>query len=308
MTRAGTPPATPLPAEPEARHPELELFGPGDLLWELNGHWLFAASTGSAFVLQVMHPAIGAVVDQRSVYRTDPWGRAARSLASVQTWIYGGTTAVAEGQRLRHLHRELAAVDEQGRQHHALSAEPWAWVPLTAYHAALSYARYFRPEPLSRTDEHRLYSEVLRLCRILQVPERMLPPDPRAYWTYFDNMIDNVLENHPTAHNVLAAADDSPPLPGFPSALRPLWTPIAVIGGKVNRLLTVGTLPPAARDKLGLTWTAFDERALRQLGRVAGRVNDRLPERIRYLPIAYRARQAAAAQDRLAHALAHRPR
>lgn len=303
MTRASTPrPLTSTPA------PEPELFGPGDLLWELNGHWLFAATTGSAFVLQVMHPAIGTVVDRLSTYRTDPWGRAARSFASVQTWIYGGPAALDEGHRLRHMHRDLAAVDEQGRRHHALSAEPWAWVPLTAYHATLAYARYFQPEPLTPAQEQRLYGEVLRLCRILQVPERMLPADPDAYWAYFDHMISDVLENHPTAHNVLASAADSPPLPGVPRALGWLWPPVAAAGAKLNRLLTVGTLPPAARDKLGLTWTSADERTLRHIGRVAGQVNTRLPERVRYMPIAHRARQAALAQQRLVHTLAHRPR
>jgi uncharacterized protein (DUF2236 family) len=295
------------PAEADRRR-EPELFGPGDLLWELNGHWLFAASTGSAFLLQVMHPAIGTVVDRRSTYRTDPWGRAERSFASVQTWVYGGPTAVEEGHRLRHMHRDLAATDERGRHHHALSAEPWAWVPLTSYHAVLAYARYFLPRPLTPAERDRLYGEVLRLCRILQVPERMLPADPDAYRAYLDHMIENVLENHPTAHTVLATAADSPPLPGLPRALHRLWPPVGTVGARVNRLISVGTLPPAARDKLGLTWTDADERALRAFGRVAGEINTRLPERVRYMPIAYRAREAARARQRLVDALEERPR
>jgi hypothetical protein len=62
MTRASTsaPSAsTPVLVEPPPDCParrDLELFGPGDLMWELNGHWLLAASTGSAFILQLMHP------------------------------------------------------------------------------------------------------------------------------------------------------------------------------------------------------------------------------------------------------------
>jgi uncharacterized protein (DUF2236 family) len=287
---------------------EVELFGPGDLLWELNGHWLFAATTGSAFILQVMHPAIGAVVDRWSTYRTDPWGRAARSFASVQTWIYGGPSAIEEGHRLRDMHSNLAAVDEQGRKHHALSAEPWAWVPLTAYHAALSYARYFTPQPLHPAQEEQLYREILRLCRILQVPERMLPANPEAYWAYFDHMIDEVLENHPTAHNVLAVAAHSPPIPGLPAPLRRGWPALGAAGAQLNRLITVGTLPPAARDKLNLPWSTADERALRVVGQTLGRINTALPERVRYMPIAYRARQADRAERQLAATLANRPR
>ncbi len=32
----------------------------------------------AALVLQVAHPAVGAGVDEHSVFRTDPWGRARR--------------------------------------------------------------------------------------------------------------------------------------------------------------------------------------------------------------------------------------
>lgn len=287
--------------------PAPELFAPGDLLWDLNGHALFAATTGSAFILQVMHPAIGTVVDQRSSYRTDPWGRAARSFSSVQTWIYGGQTALDEGNRLRRMHRTLNATDEHGHTHHALAAEPWAWVPLTAYHATLTYSRYFLPRPLTGEQEQRAYREVLRMCRILQVPERMLPPTPAAYWAYFDDMIENTLVDHPTAHNVLATAAKAPPPFGLPGPLRALWAPVRTVGSELNRLVTVGTLPPAARAKLRLSWSRADELELRAFGQLAGRVNAALPERVRYLPIAYHARRAARAQQRFAQVLASRP-
>ncbi|MFC7564094.1 oxygenase MpaB family protein [Actinomadura namibiensis] len=73
------------------------------------------------------------------------------------------------------------------------------------------------------------------------------------------------------------------------------------------RFVTVGTLPPGARDKLGLSWTARDERGLRALATVLGRTAPLLPERVRYMPIAYRARQAARAHRRWQEALAGRP-
>lgn len=297
--------------EPEpvrSRATQPELFGPGDLFWEISGQRLYAATTGGAFLLQVMHPAIGAVVDQRSTYRTDTWGRAARSFASVQTWIYGGATALEESARLRTMHRHLEAVDEQGRHHHALSAEPWAFVPLTAHLASVEYRRRFLPEPLTPADEQRLYDETLRMCRILQVPERLLPPDVEAYWAYLDRMIDEVLENHPTAHNLLAVIDSGPCPPWLPAPLRLLWRPLgARAAANVTRLVTVGALPERARDKLGLSWRRADELELRAVGRVLGEANARLPERAKYLPIAYRARAAARAQGRLQETLASRP-
>ena len=77
--------------------------------------------------------------------------------------------------------------------------------------------------------------------------------------------------------------------------------------GRLQHFVTVGTLPEKARSILGLTWTARDERRLRRLGSVIGRVVPLLPERLRYLPIAYEARRVDQAQRALRKALAHRP-
>jgi len=281
------------------------LFGPGDLMWELQGQRLLAATSGGAFLLQVMHPAIGAVVDAESVYRTDTWGRAERSWASVQTWIYGGPEALEESRRLRQMHKSLGATDAQGRTFHALEPGPWAWVPLTAYQSTVEYCRRFA-DPLSAADEHRLYDEVLKLCRILQVPERMLPPTRADYWTYFDDMVDNVLVDHPVAHELIASPPNSPAPPTLPSLLHPAWLPARRLLSRFNRTITVGLLPPAARDKLGLRWTRADGLQLRALGRALAAMNERIPEKSRYLPIAYHAREAARQRAALTEALATR--
>jgi uncharacterized protein (DUF2236 family) len=284
-----------------------ELFGPDDLMWQLQGQRLLAATSGGAFLLQVMHPAIGAVVDAESVYRTDTWGRAARSWASVQTWIYGGEKALAESQRLRHLHKTLGATDEQGRTFHALEPGPWAWVPLTAYQSTLEYCRRFAT-PLSPAEERRLYAEVLKLCRILQVPERLLPPDVEAYWAYFEAMIEQTLEDHPTAHKLLDVIDSAPCPPWLPAPLRALWRPLGALpAANVMRLTTVGSLPERARDKLGLRWRKSDEIQLRAVGKMLGEANARLPERLKYMEIAHRARSVTRAQQRLSATLVDRP-
>jgi uncharacterized protein (DUF2236 family) len=280
-------------------------FGPGSLLWEQMGLYTSAIAGNSVFILQVMHPAIGTVVDRRSSFRTDPLGRAARSFASVQTWVYGGRTAIEEGKRLREMHKSLSAVDEEGTRHHALSAEPWAWVHLTGFYAAVTAAKYFAPAPMTEDEEQQIFDEFLQLGRILRVPERMLPASIPEYWEYFDDMVANTLVPHKVAHEVLGQMSEVPA--NVPKPLRPALAPLSAVGGRIGRLITVGTLPEAARDKLGLTWSAADERRLRLVAQVIGRGTPLLPERVRYMPIAYRARQAARAQERLEHALAHRP-
>jgi uncharacterized protein (DUF2236 family) len=220
----------------------------------------------------------------------------------VQTWIYGGAEALEESRRLRRLHKSLGATDARGRTFHALEPGPWAWVPLTAYQSTLEYCRRFA-DPLPPADEKRLYDEVLRLCRILQVPERMLPPDVDAYWAYFERMIDETLEDHPTAHNLLDVIDEGPCPPWLPAPLRRLWRPFGSLpASNVMRLCTVGSLPQAAREKLGLRWRRRDELQLRAIGRALGETNARLPERAKYMEIAYRARRGEPARLRAAPA------
>ncbi|OUC99474.1 oxygenase MpaB family protein [Streptosporangium minutum] len=282
--------------------PDPEPFGPGDLLWEGMGDQRLMLLLGGALVMQVMHPAIGAAVGDHSVYRTDPWGRLTRSLTSLQTWVYGGPEAIQEGRRLREMHKDIQGVDAQGRSYHALSAEPYAWVHLTAFERAVTMAKYFG-QPYSPGEERRLYEEIIHLGRILRVPERMFPATVDDYWRYFHDMVDTTLESHPTAHDVLRTALTVGPPPIMPAPLRRLWGPLGLTSGRVNHFVTVGTLPPAVRRKLELPWTARDEVRLRRLGRAVAATVPHLPERARYMPIAYRARQAARARERLVRAM-----
>ncbi|TDE33171.1 DUF2236 domain-containing protein [Nonomuraea mesophila] len=271
---------------------DVEPFGPGSLHWDTAGEYRNLLVAGSALVLQTMHPAVGAAVAEHSTYRSDPWGRLTRTLTSVQTWVYGGARGPAEGERLRRLHRDISGVDEHGRPYHALNGEAWAWVHLSLFERFITLNRWFGA-PFTSEQQERFYAESRQLGAILRVPEREMPDDLAAYRRYFDDMVADRLEPHPTALDVLAVMRGTPAPPGLPRPLRRLWTPLGAGSGGFNHFVTIGTLPPAVRDKLGLRWTARDERRLRQVGNAVATLTPRLPERLRYMPIAYRARRAA---------------
>lgn len=281
-------------------------IGSGTRLWDDTGLVTFSLTTGAAFALQVMHPSVGAVVGEHSVFRTDAIGRAERSIASVMTWVYGGQDALAEGDRLRRLHAPLTSTVD-GVTHKALASGPWAWIILTAPYAYTVGARYFSRRPLSRAEEEAFYAEILQLARNLHVAEKELPPTYDAYLKYFADMVDDTLVAHRTAYEFLETTRRVPPPPALAPVLRPLWRLAMDIPGRLQHFVTVGTLPPSARDKLGLPWTPRDERLLRLLGAVVGRVVPLLPERVRYLPIAYEARRADRAARALRRALERRP-
>jgi uncharacterized protein (DUF2236 family) len=281
---------------------------PGTRLWEETGLITFSLTTGAAFALQVMHPSVGAVVGEHSVFRTDAIGRAERSIASVMTWVYGGQEALVEADRLRTMHAPLVTVDTDGVTHKALASGPWAWILLTAPYAYTTAADYFSRRPLDEADAEAYYLEIQQLMRNLHVAEKEIPPTYADYLAKFDDVLANTLVAHPTAYEFLRASRTVPPPPGLPAPLRLLWRAGAYLPGRLQYFVTVGTLPPVARQILGLTWTERDERRLRRLGALIGRVVALLPERLRYFPIAYEARRLERARGALRRALDRRPR
>jgi len=280
---------------------------PNTRLWDDTGLITFSLTTGAAFALQVMHPSVGAVVGEHSVFRTDAIGRAQRSIASVMTWIYGGEEALAEGDRLRALHAPLRVVSSDGVTHHALASGPWAWIMLTAPYAYTVGAKYFSRRPLSVSEAEAFYAEIVQVARNLHVAEKELPPTYDAYLKHFESVVEDTLVAHPTVYEFLEASRRVPPPPALPTLLRPLWRMGMTGPGRLQHFVTIGTLPPSAREKLGLPWTPRDERRLRRLGRVVSYVVPLLPERLRYFPIAYEARRAERAQQALRRVLSHRP-
>ncbi|MEV0691733.1 oxygenase MpaB family protein [Streptomyces sp. NPDC050388] len=267
-------------------------FAPDSLLWDITGDVRTLLSLPTALVLQVAHPAVGAGVDDHSVFRTDPWGRAERSLNSLQLWVYGGEQALEEGRRLRELHKGISGTDTRGRAYHALTPAYYAWVHATAYPVFLRAAQYLS-RPLDEPDERRLYGELLNLGAILGIKQRDMPRTPEEFWPYFDTMVREELEKTAVVTELLDPRRPIPPPDGAGTFLRRLWPVLRPPLARLHVFVTTGLLPPTVRDHLGLAWTARDERRLRRLGAVVRTVVPLLPERLRYLPRARAARRAA---------------
>lgn len=283
------------------------LAEPDGILWDSVGLITFSLTSGSAFLLQTMEPSIAAVVDKHSTFRTDPIGRGLRSLASVMMWVYADEESLAEVERLRQMHATLDAVDGQGVRHTALSSGPWAWVLLTGVHAATEGATYFgrgRPDP---AEVEAMYEEMKQLMRGFKVAEKEIPPTYAAFVEMFDGKIARELGDTVVAQDFLAGVRHPGPPLGLPRPLKPLWRLLTNPLGRVQYLATVGTLPPVARQKLGLTWTRRQETQLRILGRLVARTVPLLPERLRYFPIAYEARRLQKDRQRLRRVIDVRP-
>jgi uncharacterized protein (DUF2236 family) len=102
-----------------------ELVPMDSLTGEHTGRWTFLIVDGAAFMMQAMHPVIAEVTGKYSAaFHGDPAGRAIRSTDSVLRWVYGGTEALAEGDRVRALHQPLTMQSSRtGKQISALNPE-----------------------------------------------------------------------------------------------------------------------------------------------------------------------------------------
>lgn len=279
---------------------------PGGVLWSLSGDIRALLMLPAALTLQVAHPAVGAGVDEHSVFRTDPWGRGERSLRSLQLWVYGGAEAVEEGRRLRRLHRTIQGTDTRGRPYHALSPANYAWVHATGFPVYQHAVRYLI-RPLSGEQERALYREWLQVGRVLGIRDRDMPQTIEEFWPYYRGMLAGEIERTVVVDELVAPGAPVPPPDRGPLLLRlltrALWPVLLPPLARFRRFLTVGLMPPDAREAIGLEWTDAQERALRRFCAVARVVVPVLPERLRYLPRARRARAAHREARRRARAV-----
>lgn len=264
----------------------------GGILWDTAGDIRALLALPAAFVLQVAHPAVGAGVDDHSVFRTDPWGRGERSLTSVMLWVYGGEAAADEGRRLRRLHRTIRGTDPHGRRYHALTPAYYAWVHATGYPVS-RYARRYFAAPFTPEEDRRFYEEWLMVGRILGIHDRDMPQTPEEFWPYYRKMLAEEVEHNAVVAELTSPTRDLPPPPGHHPVVGFLWPLIRPALTRTMSFLSTGLLPPEAREAIGLRWTPRQERRLRRFAVLVRWVAPRLPERLRYLPMARRARASA---------------
>ncbi|GGU15500.1 oxygenase MpaB family protein [Streptomyces lateritius] len=282
----------------------------GGVLWSVAGDLRGLLMLPAALTLQVAHPAVGAGVDAYSVFRTDPWGRGERSLRSALLWVYGGEAAAEEGRRLRLLHRTIQGTDAHGRRYHALTPANYAWVHATGFPVYQHALRYLH-RPLTDAQERRLYAEWLQVGRVLGIHDRDMPQTIEEFWPYYRKMLAEELEATVVVRELVDPGRPVPPPDRGPLPLRLLlravWPVVEPPLSRFRRFITVGLMPPDAREAIGLEWTDGQERALRRFARVVRTVVPTLPERLRYLPPARLARAEARRRGRLSGAV-HRAR
>ena len=230
------------------------LAEPESVAWRVSGEGALLLGGGRALILQVAEPRVAAGVARFSSYREAPWRRLYRTIDVTTRIVFGdGPESPEAAAGLRRVHEGIHGRDDSGRAYRALDPRLLMWVQATLLDTSLLiYDRYVRP--LSDDERAAYYEEMKPVGEAYGIPRRRMPRDWAAFRDYFDEMIENGLRITPATRDVA----DSVLSPALPLPARLPARPAV----EALRLLTVGTLPEALRESLGLEWGPLRERLL----------------------------------------------
>jgi uncharacterized protein (DUF2236 family) len=277
---------------PASSRPEVAPLGPDSFLWRVGFPRTSVLLAGRALLLQVAHPTVGAGVRDFSRFRSDPWGRFDRTVTSLLTQLFGGAAAGIEAGRLRERHRHIAGTGFDGRPYRALEPAAWAWVHLTNADTMLTFHERWG-HPLTPDEQERYWADWRQAGLGLGLAPGDLPGDVAGLRARVEDMVASTLGANEALRQVLetlALEEVPPPRRLFPV---PLWNVLRPAGRSLLLDTTVGTLPPALRATLGLTWTADQQRRLERTAALVRTASAGVPDRALHYPPAYRAMRAA---------------
>ncbi len=265
-------------------------LGPGSLTWKYLGDVRNVLVATRAGVLQSMHPAISAGLVEHSDFFANPWNRLLRSAGPILGVVYD-TRPESTAGKVRDYHGSIKGEDAAGRRYHALDPKTYYWAHATFFEGQIAAQELFG-EPLTRAQKEQLYRESITWYARYGMTMNPVPEDYAAFERYWDDVLENVLENTKVARVSVQKPKRKMPAP-YPFMRGPIWWALRPIVVDGSLFLTRATLPKRAREKLGLEFSASDEAKLRRFGRVVRWGFRILPERLRYMPRAYRGMVAA---------------
>ena len=262
-------------------------LGPASITWRLAGEAIMLLGGGRAVLMQLAHPLVAAGVGQHSSYRSDPWGRTAKTIELMASLTYGTRAEARTAARtINRLHIGVAgtlatAAGDFARDapYHARDPELLLWVWATLVDTILQmYPMFVGPLASAETDQY--YQESRDSIAMLGLPARYIPPTLDAFRGYMRNMLaSGALASTPEALEVARIVMRMP---------APLVTRPAFLAAEQ---LTIGLLPPRVRALYGFTWDARRQKLLEMAAASSRRLLPLLPPLLREVPWARAARR-----------------
>ena len=169
-------------------------------------------------------------------------------------------------------HRHVRSAPSDPVPYNAFDTELQLWVAACLYKGLEDIHEIVHGE-LDPEAAAVLYRYGARLGTTLQVTEDQWPADRAAFQEYWDRKVGEIEMDDLTREYLQEIAGA-----GF-------LGPIGRLLGPTQRLITMGFLPPAFREELGLPWGPWRQRAFDSLIGTAAAVERRMPEPIRLFPL-----------------------
>ncbi|WP_415923475.1 oxygenase MpaB family protein [Streptomyces sp. WI03-4A] len=231
------------------QHPS---FGPGSQFDQLFNDPRWALAMVRATVLEAAHPQIGGALIDNSTFVAHPWRRLRNTLVSLQR-MFGADDHVRarEAARLNRLHARLNGRDARNRPYDAMDPGVRAWVVATLFESAVTMFRLSgRPMPPDAVE--RLYGEFRAYLAALGDEAGHLPPTLSEFWSYYDRMVEEELENTEAMRVILYKLFDHLPAPPLLQGLPTLWAAGRAVAGPAIGAITVASLPEPFRRRAQL--------------------------------------------------------
>ena len=139
------------------RTPGPRWFPPGSPIRRVHSDTSMYPGGIRALLLQSLHPLAMAAVVDHSGYRSDPWGRLARTSAFLAVTTFGtAEDAQASVDAVRRVHSRISGVDPQGRPYRASDPHLLAWIHVAEVDSFLRAHQTYGRRPLT-ADEADVY-------------------------------------------------------------------------------------------------------------------------------------------------------
>ncbi|BCY15064.1 oxygenase MpaB family protein [Actinoplanes sp. L3-i22] len=242
-------------------HPDTGLFGPDSITWKLHREPIVMLGGLRSLYLQALHPRAVAGVAQNSDYRSDMWGRLARTADYVATVVYGSTAdAEQAGARLRRVHSRLSGTDPRtGERFRVDDPDLLRWVHVAEVESFLTTAQR-AGLGLTAAEVDAYYTEQLRSAVLVGLDPATVPATAAEVAAYYAMMRPELGLTRDGAEAAFFVT--VPPAPDIRGgrALRlgltlgpPRWAYLGLAG------TAIGLLPPWARKLYGAPgWPTAD--------------------------------------------------
>lgn len=239
---------------PDAR---VGLYGPDSMMWKLSRAGMPGAfGAGRALLLQLAHPWVTASIDEHSVVRDDPLGRARRTFQHVGTMVFGSMPQVmTSANQVRDIHEEIegevpmdSGAFQRGSEYRANEVAAMIWVHATLWET-LAYMYEKMEGELTSEEKDQFYEETKLFAMLFGVPEPALPADWNAFMEY--NRAMWASPQLTVEENGIRLKEDLFD-PRSVWMIFPLW---------VQEQVTAANLPPCIRDEFEMKygwWQKFN--------------------------------------------------